>query len=331
MPRRISPQEYQRLVREQQRQINEHNRKVAQHNQKVARGINEHNRNINEYNRRVSEYNDRSLQEQHKVVRRNEQILNRSENSVREYRNATKKTQKFVQHEKANLSTLIEKFNNVKTRIQNTEAGRASVAVEDAYSRLSNANVVIKETTTHDIIESERLNNIGLTIELYDSEETDSENLEQEDDLIPVLSSYDADLCTRWQGAIFALKPENPDAGRHFCSSARDIFTQILHNSAPDKEVSQKFPECERDNTGRPTRRSRVKYILNFAGEDDNAVQKFFYNDAESIIQLFKDLNAGTHGPAGKFSARQLLLIKGRVSGTIQAFLSLISRSERCA
>ena len=59
------------------------------------------------------------------------------------------------------------------------------------------------------------------------------------------LASFSMDLVSRWTGALFALNPTNPDAARHFCTSAREVLTSILDIAAPDSAVLEASPNCE--------------------------------------------------------------------------------------
>lgn len=129
----------------------------------------------------------------------------------------------------------------------------------------------------------------------------------------------------RWRGAVFSLNPRNPDAARHFCTSAREVFTQILDISAPDQDVIDSFPDCERTDQGKPTRRNKIKFILHRKKIIDGYLEDFVDQDMENIIQLFRLFNEGTHGSAGKFDFNQLASIKKRVEDGIVFFSQLVN------
>ena len=135
------------------------------------------------------------------------------------------------------------------------------------------------------------------------------------------LRNISQDLNDRWTGAVFSLSPRNPDAARHFCTSAREIITQILEITAPDQDVTNIFPECERTDQGKPTRRTKIKFILHRKKMTNGALEDFVEQDIDNILQLFRVFNEGTHGSAGKFDLHQLASIKKRVEDGI-AFLS---------
>jgi len=67
----------------------------------------------------------------------------------------------------------------------------------------------------------------------------------QQSYIVKKLNEISTDLGDRWQGALFSLNPHNPDASRHFCTSVREIFTQVIDIKAPDYSVTSYFPNCE--------------------------------------------------------------------------------------
>ncbi|MBX3059321.1 MAG: hypothetical protein KF770_22860, partial [Anaerolineae bacterium] len=133
-----------------------------------------------------------------------------------------------------------------------------------------------------------------------------------------------SELDDRWRGALFSLNPSNPDAARHFCTSAREIFTRILEISAPDMEVITQMSGCDLTDQGKPTRRSKLRYLLRRKGMTDKVLEDFVEQDLENIVQLFQVFNDGTHGSAGKFDSSKLASIKRRVEDGIM-FLSKIA------
>jgi hypothetical protein len=139
------------------------------------------------------------------------------------------------------------------------------------------------------------------------------------------LIAVSPDLDSRWKGALFALNPRNPDAARHFCSSTREIFTQVLEIGAPDQQVVSLLPNCEKTKEGKPTRRSKIDYCLHQKRVDVEFMAEFVDDDVENIVELFKLLNTGTHGSAGIFDVVKLRSIKKRVEDGIR-FLSKIVR-----
>ena len=65
------------------------------------------------------------------------------------------------------------------------------------------------------------------------------------------------------KGAEYSLSSKNPDKVRHAITSLRELMTQILHQFAPDAEVEKEFTAPKYYHNGRPTRRTRLQFILN--------------------------------------------------------------------
>lgn len=130
-------------------------------------------------------------------------------------------------------------------------------------------------------------------------------------------SSFSDDLVRRWGGALFALNPRNPDAARHFCTSAREVLTTMLDTAAPDHSVLSSDPECDQTKDGAPTRRSKIRHLLARKGIASESIDSFVEADMVDVLTLFRMFNDGTHGHAGKFSIPQLAAIRTRVESAI--------------
>ena len=140
------------------------------------------------------------------------------------------------------------------------------------------------------------------------------------------LRKISPDLDNRWQGAVFALSPRNPDAARHFCTSAREVITEILEIKAPNRDVLALFPsETVSKEKPIPTRRAKIKFFLHHKGMTDNALEDFVEKDVNNILELFRVFNDGTHGSAGKFDLPQLTKIRKRVEDGIMFLAQIVS------
>src|SRR5690606_32178579 len=98
------------------------------------------------------------------------------------------------------------------------------------------------EESLVDFSERETANSIAVTNKLMD-DSSESEFEEIDTKTITELKEISDDLDSRWQGAVYSLNPKNPDAARHFCTSAREIFIQILDIKAPDNDVMNLLPD----------------------------------------------------------------------------------------
>ncbi len=133
------------------------------------------------------------------------------------------------------------------------------------------------------------------------------------------------DLDDRWRGAVFSLDSRNPDAARHFCTSARELITQILEIKAPDQQVLATLSDCALTDQGKPTRRSKIRYFLHQKGMLSDLVEDFVDHDMKNVVELFNVFNQGTHGAAGEFDFHQLSAIKVRVEDAVLFLSSLVN------
>ncbi len=144
-----------------------------------------------------------------------------------------------------------------------------------------------------------------------------------ESPLTPALQSISGELGDRWRGALFSLSPQNPDAARHFCTSAREIIARILDAKAADTAVAAAIPACERTQQGTPTRRAKIRYLLQRKSMGHGELEAFVEADMTNVVDLFQAFNKGTHGDAGAFDIGQLGILRKRVEDAI-TFLSRV-------
>lgn len=288
MARRVTPSQWNSMVRQaQQKQrqaIDKFNREITAHNQKVNQAINKYNREVNAYNARV---------------RANRQRL---------------------KNELARLSR--------QTTTTRFVAFRVSVnAVHTAYERLEHAADAGRFDDRYneilDLSEREAANNAGLMNALMgDAQATDAVTPNSPDSPVtPILQVISVELGDRWRGALYSLSPHNPDAARHFCTSAREIITRILNAKAPDNVVLAAMPDCDRTPQGTPTRRAKIRYILHMRGMKQDELEAFLESDMSNVVDLFDIFNEGTHGSVGTFDFAQLQTLRKRVEDGIM-FLS---------
>lgn len=147
----------------------------------------------------------------------------------------------------------------------------------------------------------------------------------QETTISDELARISPDLDERWRGALFSLNQRNPEAARHFCTSAREIFGHVFDLRAPSERVLSAFPDCQKTPQGTPTRRARIKFFLHNRALEDRDLEEFVERDIDNIVELFELFNAGTHGPTGKFALPRLHSIKKRVEDGLIFLSSLVS------
>ena len=286
MPRRVTPSQLKSMIRQQrqkQRQaVNKYNQDVRRHNSKVKRAVNDYNREVRAHNTRVRA-NQRRLKSE--LARMNQQ-----------------KTTVTTRHVvfKTSTETLVNSYDQLDRR---AEEGQ----LDSRFYRVL------------DLSEREAANSVSITNTLLNDETDPNEEVDNLRDaqLAGQLREISPDLDDRWRGAVFALDVKNPDAARHFCTSAREIFTELLEVKASDNDVFSIFPDCEKTDRGNATRRSKIKYALHRSGMTDEALEDFVEEDIKNILQLFHVLSDGTHGAAGKFGMSRLNSIKKRVEDGI--------------
>lgn len=138
------------------------------------------------------------------------------------------------------------------------------------------------------------------------------------------LSDISPDLDARWRGALFALSPINPDAARQFCTSAREIFVNLLDLKAPDEAILAANANIQLTQNGRVPRREKINFCLSRSGQQSPELATFVEDDINNVMDLFGTFNPATHGEAGKYDFSQLSAIKTRVEGAIQFLYRIV-------
>lgn len=284
MVKRINLSQFQSQLRQlQQKQKQAINR----YNQSIQRSKSQIRSAINEYNRRIRQYNAQVLQNRQKIQR-----------ELRHLQSANYQTVHIVSAKK------LQQYYEI---VQ-------SVYPKDCY-------VTEGQEIILDLIDKEQATALAVARILEDDSAT-AEDIEVAE-IGNKLQQISVDLNDRWQGAVFALNPANPDAARHFCTSAREIFTQILEIKAPDNMVFAYKPDCKKTDKGKATRREKILYLLRNL-EVDESIAQYIDQDIENIIDLFSVFNGGTHGEAGKYGYQKLLQVRKRVEQGINFLCKLV-------
>jgi hypothetical protein len=176
-----------------------------------------------------------------------------------------------------------------------------------------------------DLSEREAANSASVMNALQDEAQEDTADGLQPSSIDHILTEISQDVQDRWNGALFSLNPRNPDAARHFCTSARELLTEMLEKFAQDEAVKAALPGCETTPQGKPTRRAKIRYFFHNHGIADDAITDFVEADMENVVQLFRVFNDGTHGSSGRFVHSQLLAIRARVENAVQFLWGIIS------
>ena len=275
---------------------------------KMRQAQNKINNAIRQYNNAVRQYNNKRRQ------------------AINAYNQAARSYNARVRSNRNRLQSEIKRLSQRPVTVRYTVLQESSRALRASYERLdqSDANAFLT-----DIAEQETANSVSVLNDLLDDDYHDSDI--DETDLIETtitneLSTMSNDLNQRWNGALFALNPGNPDAARHFCTSSREILTEIIDSNAPDEDVRKRFPDCEvTPERGTPTRRSKIHYLLDAGNILNDKLENFIDANIEDVLKLFFELSPGTHGPAGTYSLSQLLSIKTRVEESIRFLCEIVA------
>lgn len=262
--------------------------KMRQIESKQRQAVNNYNRAVRQYNSNVkkfvSDYNS-FVRNYNSAVRRNRQIINREISKLQSH-SSTRTT--FM----VSLDAMQQYYSAV-----NSYYGEG-VTVNQYQDRIL------------DLIEQEQANSVitANTVENNEYPEENTDDIEIGNKLL----SVSQDLNDRWKGAVFSLNPNNPDACRHFCTSARELFTDFIELKAPDDEVFSYNSNCAKTERGNATRKEKIKYMLRNTHMDESVVN-FVESDIDNILELFHVLSDGTHGIAGRYDDKKLMQVKKRV------------------
>lgn len=287
MPRRISPSQARSRLRQAQSKIRQAQTKRKQAINKLNQAIRTHNSKVRAYNARVRANRDRLKRELQKLSRTSSGSL-------------------YV--------TFRTSFETVQ-RSYSVLENRADAQIYDGrYDRFL------------DLSEREAANSASV-MNALEGEEPENENVEllSASEIDHIVDAISQDVRDRWHGALYSLNPRNPDAARHFCTSARELLTEILERFARDEDVKTQLTNCELTPQGKPTRRAKIRFFLQKHGISDDAMTDFVEKDIENVVQLFRVFNDGTHGSSGRFEHSQLLAIRARVEGAVSFLWGVIT------
>lgn len=282
MAKRISMSQFKSSIRQAERAINNYNRAVRKYNSDVKRAVSTYNTEVRRYN---------------STVRHNRQIIQRE---LAKLNSASRSPQYHVY--RTTIATMQHHYNNVISIYDD------GFPVTPDQEHILN---IIEQEQAHSLITA----NAVLNDTVCDETGTDVEISEK-------LGAISIDLMNRWKGAVFSINPQNPDAARHFCTSARELFTEFIEMMAPDHSVFEFNPHAEKTERGNATRREKIKYMMRNTDMDD-CIAEFADADISNIVELFSVLSNATHGAAGKYEFQKLVQVKHRVERGVNFLCTL--------
>lgn len=320
----MTPSQYNAWLRQQQQR---HNDAVRRYNNEVDR-VNRANkaaaeryvREVNQEIDRVNRHNQQVVNERNRAIRKNNQ---NAQAAVDKYNTAVRQHNAQVE---SNRQQLRRQIASLQSRPNTRYVGVRSSALDlnDRFERVEHeARTSTGVSNLLTLLEKEAGNSAQVA-EAFVSDDPKAPESAQDTGILEYLAGFSQDLCNRWKGALFSLNPANPDAGRHFCTSVREIFNEILGRWANDDDVREADCNCELTQQGTPSRRAKIRYLLKKKGADSPEMLGFIDKDIEDILQLFKVFNEATHGEAGKHGFAKLQNIRKRVDGGIM-FLAAVA------
>jgi hypothetical protein len=298
MARRLTPAQaraaLQKAQRDQKRAIDNYNREARKHNASVKRAVNDYNREVRNYNTKARAHN-RSVENQRRRLQQEISRLNSrpASTTFTEYRTST------------------TAFVDVYSRAEVSLAARPGSRADEQFLNLGS------DEAANSVYLANALDGDGDSADAFTEDELRAPSMRDE------LSHFGDDLVDRWVGALYALSPQNPDAARHFCTSAREVVVTMLDTSAPDAEVKTADPNCQLTDAGAVTRRSKIEYLLRRQGVENAGIADVVSSDVDNLLSLFRTFNDGTHGHSGRFTITELSAIRTRVESAIR-FVHLV-------
>jgi hypothetical protein len=135
------------------------------------------------------------------------------------------------------------------------------------------------------------------------------------------LQQVNRDLINLWNGSKKALASDNPDRIRHFGTSLRELFTQVIHALAPNNEIKLWTSRKDYFKDGNPTRKARLNYICrNISNE---TFEEFIDKDITALLALLDLFENCTHEVKSKITEIQLLAMQCRAESTIKYLITI--------
>lgn len=320
----MTPSQYNAWLRQQRQRYND---AVRRHNQEVDR-VNRANRaaaekyvrDVNREIDRVNRHNQEVVNEHNRQVRLHNQ---NAQAAVNKYNQAVRQHNAEVESNRQQLRQLVSHLEGRSTT-RYVEVRSSALDLNQQFERVERQTRSSPNASNLLTLLQREAENSAEVAHAFASDEPKVPEGAEDTGILEYLAGFSQDLCDRWKGALFALNPSNPDASRHFCTSVREIFNEILGRWANDEDVRQADPNCELTQQGTPSRRAKIRYLLRRKGADSAEMLGFVDKDIEDILQLFKVFNEATHGEAGRHGFAKLQNIRKRVDGGIM-FLAAIA------
>lgn len=313
MVKRVTPAQYNQMVRRHNQQVDRVNRSNKAAAEKYVRDVNREIDRVNQHNKQITTNYNRAVQQHNQNARA----------AVAKYNQAVRTHNARVESNRQQLRRQIAALRS-QPSTKYVEVRTSALGLNDSFEQVEQRSQTSAGLSSFLELSEREAGNSAAVAEAFVSEEPVAPQSAQDTGILEYLAGFSEDLCDRWKGALYSLNAVNPDAGRHFCTSVREIFTEILDRWALDEDVVEADQACERTPQGSVSRRAKIRYLLKKKGADSPEMLGFVEKDIDDILQLFKVFNEATHGAAGKHGFAKLQNIRQRVEGGIM-FLAAIA------
>jgi hypothetical protein len=113
----------------------------------------------------------------------------------------------------------------------------------------------------------------------------------------PALIEVDPAFEQLWLGALLALKSGNPERGRHFSTSCRELLDSLLDRLAPLDRVKRWSTTPVKVEKGKASRKDQLRYLRRELQEDPELAE-FAESASDEICADFFQYNKGVHALA---------------------------------
>ena len=215
--------------------------------------------------------------------------------TVDDYNRKVRAHNSRVRANRQRLQSEIVRYNSSKNRTKHVVYSESVSNLRQSFSRIEKAADSGTWTAGDDLLdltEGETANSVAVLNALL----SESAPAQEEDQLVGLqttsvrkeLAEILPDLVARWDGALFALNPNNADAARHFCASAREILTTILEVKAPLDAIKASPEGYEQTASGGVSRRARIRFCLERRGTPDPNLEEFVEEDIGDVLALWR-------------------------------------------
>ena len=231
----MTPSQYNSWLRQQ---LNKQNQAVRRHNQEVDRAnrankaaaekaARDHNREVG----RINQHNKRVVDNQNRRVRQHNQ---NARAAVAKYNLAIRSHNAQVARDRQRRLSALRAL----TAARYVEVRDSTFELSERFDRVEGSAGATAYADLVGLSEKEASNSAAVAEALIADQTTVPESA-RDTGILEYLAGFSEDLCDRWRGALFSLDPVNPDAGRHFCTSVREVFTEILENGRTTRMSSK--------------------------------------------------------------------------------------------